>query len=71
MAPGFEIPIPVEREAQIWVLAQVPSTSQDPSNFTFCIGRLSHGVSSRPSGGGAYDADCGTSRLISENDCGG
>jgi len=44
MARGFEIPIPVEREAQIWVLAQVPSTSQDPSNFTFCIGRLSHGV---------------------------
>ncbi|HEY4837023.1 MAG TPA: ABC transporter permease, partial [Candidatus Acidoferrales bacterium] len=44
MAPGFEIPIPVGRDAQIWFLAQVPSTSQDPSNFTFCIGRLSHGV---------------------------
>lgn len=44
MAPGFEIPIPVEREAQIWFLAQVPSSSNDPTNFTFCIGRLSHGV---------------------------
>ncbi len=44
MAPGFEIPIPVGREAQIWFLAQVPSSSNDPSNFTFCIGRLSHGV---------------------------
>jgi putative ABC transport system permease protein len=44
MPPGFEIPIPVGRDAQIWFLAQVASSSNDPSNFTFCIGRLSHGV---------------------------
>lgn len=44
MPAGFEIPIPVGRDAQVWFLTQVPSSSQDPSNFTFCIGRLSHGV---------------------------
>jgi putative ABC transport system permease protein len=44
MAPGFEIPIPVGRDAQIWFLAQIPSSSENPYNFTFCIGRLSHGV---------------------------
>jgi putative ABC transport system permease protein len=44
MAPGFEIPLPAGRDAQIWSLTQVPTSSQDPNNFTWCIGRLSRGV---------------------------
>jgi predicted permease len=44
MAPGFEIPLPGPRDAQIWSLTQIPTASQDPSNFINCIGRLSRGV---------------------------
>jgi predicted permease len=44
MKPGFEIPLPNSGDAQIWSLAQIPSTSSDPSNFIRCIGRLKQGV---------------------------
>jgi predicted permease len=44
MSPGFQIPLAGSQETQIWSLIQVPSTSQNPSNFIRCIGRLKHGV---------------------------
>jgi putative ABC transport system permease protein len=44
MAPGFQIPLAGSAETQIWSLIQVPSTSQNPSNFIRCIGRLKRGV---------------------------
>jgi|CZKC01.1.fsa_nt_gi putative ABC transport system permease protein len=45
MPPGFQIPLPYAEDAQIWLLTQMPSSSQNPNNYARCIGRLSHGVS--------------------------
>ena len=44
MTPGFQIPLAGSQDTQIWSLIQVPSTSQNPSNFIRCIGRLKQGV---------------------------
>ena len=45
MPPGFQIPLPYAENAQIWLLAKMPSSSQNPNNFMRCIARLRHGVS--------------------------
>src|SRR5882724_3548132 len=44
MPPGFQIPMTGPQDTQIWSLIQVPLTSQNPSNFIRCIGRLKQGV---------------------------
>jgi putative ABC transport system permease protein len=45
MPAGFEFPLPVARDVQVWRLYQVPVSSHDPTNIAFCIGRLAPGVS--------------------------
>jgi putative ABC transport system permease protein len=45
MPSGFQIPLPGEENAQIWLLEHTPSSSQSANNYRRCIGRLSRGVS--------------------------
>jgi predicted permease len=45
MPPDFQIPMPYAQDAQVWLLKQIPSSSQNPTNVVRCIGRLRRGVS--------------------------
>lgn len=44
MPAQFEFPIPYGRDAQVWLGYQTPTSSQNPSNFALCMGRLARGV---------------------------
>jgi putative ABC transport system permease protein len=45
MPPDFQIPMPYAQDAQVWLLTQIRSSSQNPTNVVRCIGRLRRGVS--------------------------
>ncbi len=46
LPPGFEVPLPGMRQAELWLPVRIPPTSNDPSNGgILCLGLLKRGVS--------------------------